>query len=139
MTGGICDKRVPARVKGKMYKTVVRPSMLCGLETVGLTKRQEAELEVAEMKMLRFALGVTRMDRIRNEYVRGTAHVGRLGDKVREARLSWFGQVLRKDAGYVGRRMLNMETPGGGEKERETKTEIYRCGKGRYASGWGDG
>ena len=42
VTGVICDKRVPARVKGKMYKTVVRPSMLYGLETVGLTKRQEA-------------------------------------------------------------------------------------------------
>ena len=27
----------------------------------------------------------------------------------------------------------------GGEKERETKTEIYGYGEGRYASGWGDG
>ena len=44
--------------------------MLYGLETVGLTKRQEAEMEVAELKMLRFLLGVTRMDKIRNEYIR---------------------------------------------------------------------
>ncbi|KAF7640909.1 hypothetical protein LDENG_00006140 [Lucifuga dentata] len=34
-----------------------------------------------------FSLGVTRMDRIRNEYIRGTAHVRCFGDKVREARL----------------------------------------------------
>ena len=27
--------------------------------------------------MLRFSLGVTRMDRIRNEFIRGTAHVRR--------------------------------------------------------------
>ncbi|KAF7653171.1 hypothetical protein LDENG_00086540, partial [Lucifuga dentata] len=60
--------------------------MLYGLETVALRKRQEAELEVAETKMLRFSLGVTRMDRIRNEYIRGTAHVRCFGDKVREAR-----------------------------------------------------
>ena len=45
--------------------------MLYGLETVALTKRQEAEMEVAELKMLRFSLGVTRMDKIRNEYIRG--------------------------------------------------------------------
>ncbi|KAK3534932.1 hypothetical protein QTP70_002014 [Hemibagrus guttatus] len=49
--------------------------------------------------MLRFSLGVTRLDRIRNEYIRGTAHVGRLGDKVREARLRWFGHVQRRDTG----------------------------------------
>ena len=58
------------------------------------------------------------MDRIRNEYVRGTAHVGWVGDKVRETKLGWFGHVLRRDAGYVGRRMLNMEPPGGVAKRR---------------------
>ena len=42
--------------------------MLYGLETVALTKRQEAEMEVAELNMLRFSLRVTRMDKIRNEY-----------------------------------------------------------------------
>ena len=72
MSGVICDRRVPARVKGKVYKVAVRPAMLYGLETVALTKRQEAEMEVAELKMLRFSLGVTRMDNIRNEYIRGT-------------------------------------------------------------------
>ncbi|MCJ8732893.1 hypothetical protein PDJAM_G00217090 [Pangasius djambal] len=76
-----------------VYETVVRAAMLYGLETVALRKRQESELEVAELKMLRFSLGVTRLDRIRNEYIRGTAHVGRLGDKVMEARLRWFGHV----------------------------------------------
>ena len=50
--------------------------MLYGLETVALTKRQEAEMEVAELKMLRFSLGVTRMDKISNEYIRGTARFG---------------------------------------------------------------
>ncbi|KAK3543217.1 hypothetical protein QTP70_013687 [Hemibagrus guttatus] len=72
--------------------------MLYGLETVSLKKRQESELEVAELKMLRFSLGVTRLDRVRNEYIRGTAHVGRLGDKVREARLRWFGHVQRRES-----------------------------------------
>ena len=57
MSGVICDRRVPARVKGKVYKVAVRPAMMYGLETVALTKRQEAEMEVAELKMLRFSLG----------------------------------------------------------------------------------
>ncbi|KAK3572547.1 hypothetical protein QTP86_000449 [Hemibagrus guttatus] len=63
--------------------------------------------------MLRFSLGVTRLDRIRNEYIRGTAHVGRLGDKVREARLRWFGHVQRRDM------LLRMLSP--------KHNEILRC------------
>ncbi|KAK3535188.1 hypothetical protein QTP70_004749 [Hemibagrus guttatus] len=74
VSGVLCDQKISARIKGKVYRTVVRAAMLYGLETVSLRKRQESELEVAELKMLRFSLGVTRLDRIRNEYIRGTAH-----------------------------------------------------------------
>ena len=62
--------------------------MLYGLETVPLIKKQEVELAMAELKMLRFSLGVTRMDKIKNEFIRGTAKVRQIGDKVREARLT---------------------------------------------------
>ncbi|KAI5628469.1 receptor tyrosine-protein kinase erbB-3 precursor [Silurus asotus] len=112
VTGVICDSRVSAKLKGKVYRTVVRPAMLYGLETVALSKRQVAKLEVAELKMLRFSLGVTTMNKIRNEFIRGTAHVRCFGDKVREARLRWFGHVQRRDMNYIGRRMLRMEPPG---------------------------
>ncbi|KAK3514974.1 hypothetical protein QTP70_000744, partial [Hemibagrus guttatus] len=106
VSGVLCDRKISARIKGKVYRTVVRPAMLYGLETVSMRKRQESELEVAELKMLRFSLGVTRLDRIRNEYIRGTAHVGRLGDKVREARLRWFGHVQRRER--KGRELADM-------------------------------
>ncbi|KAI5087616.1 hypothetical protein C0J45_22105, partial [Silurus meridionalis] len=104
IAGVISDRRVSVRVKGKVYRTVVRPEMLY--------ERQEVELEVAELKMLRCSLGVTTMDRIRNEFIRGTVHVGRFGDKVREVRLRWFGHVQRRNTGYISRRMLRIETPG---------------------------
>ena len=98
MPGVVCDGRVPARVKGKVYNVAMTPAMLYGLLTVALKKRQEAEMEVAELKMLRFSLGVTRMDKIRNEYIRGTAQVGKFGEKTREARLRWYGHIRRKDS-----------------------------------------
>ena len=70
VSGVICDRRLPIRVKGKVYSSVVRPAMVYGLETVAITKRQVEEIKVAEMKMLRFAMGVTRKDKIKNEYIR---------------------------------------------------------------------
>ncbi|KAK3541127.1 hypothetical protein QTP86_015732, partial [Hemibagrus guttatus] len=52
VSGVLCDQKISARIKGKVYRTVVRAAMLYGLETVSLRKRQESELEVAELKML---------------------------------------------------------------------------------------
>ena len=112
VSGVICDKRLPARVKGKVYSSLVRPAMVYGLETVAVTKKQVEEMEVAEMKMLRFAMAVTRKDKIRNKYIRGTVKVERLGMKMRESRLRWYGHVMRRDQEYVGRKMMEMELPG---------------------------
>ena len=112
VSGIICDRKLSTRVKGKVYNTAVRPAMLYGMETVALTRRQEAELEVAELRMLRFAMGVTRLDKIKNTHVRGTANVVRIGKKVRETRLRWYGHVLRRNAEYVGKRVIGMDLPG---------------------------
>ena len=60
VSGVLCDRKLSARVKGKMYKSVVRPAMLYGMETVAVTEKLVAKMEVAELKMVRWALGVTK-------------------------------------------------------------------------------
>ena len=62
--------------------------------------------------MVRWALGATRKDKIRNEYVRGTAKIAKLGDKLRNAKLRWYGHVKRREEDYVGKRMMEMAVPG---------------------------
>ena len=76
----ICDKRVAAKVKGKVYKTVVRPADAVWFGDSGTD--QEVELEVAELKILRlrFSLGMARTDRIRTRDIRWMAQVGCFGD-----------------------------------------------------------
>ena len=104
-----------------MYSSVVRPAMVYGLETVAVTKKQVKEMEVSEMKMLSFAMGVTRKDKIRNEYIRGTVKVERLGMKMREGRLRWYGHVMRRDQKYFGRKMIEMELPGKSKRVRPNR------------------
>ena len=108
----ICDRRLPARLKKKVYSSVMRPAMVYGLETVAVTKKQVKKMKVAELKMLRFAMGVTRKDKIKNEYIRDTVKVKRLGIKMREGRLRWYGHVMRRDQEYVERKVMEMELPG---------------------------
>ena len=90
--------------------------MVYGLETVAVTKKQVEEIKVAETNMLRFAMGVLRKDKIRNEYIRGTLKVELLGMKIREGRLRWYGHVMKRDQEYVKRRVMEMELRERGKK-----------------------
>ena len=76
VSGVLCDRRMNMKIKGKVYRTVVRPALMYGAETWVLKKAQEKKLEVAEMRMLRWMCGVTKLDKIRNERIRGTTKVG---------------------------------------------------------------
>ena len=61
-----------------------------------MTEKQGEKMEVAELKMVRWALGVTRKDKITNERVRGTAKIAKQRDKLRGIRLRWYGHVKRR-------------------------------------------
>ena len=51
--GVLCDMKLSARVKSKMYESVVRPIMRYGMKTVAVTEKQVGKMEVAELKMVR--------------------------------------------------------------------------------------
>ena len=78
-SGVLCDRKLSARLKEKIYKSVLRPAMLYGMETVAVTGRMEKEMEAAELKIVRCSLGVTLKDRVRNKYIWGTAKIRRIG------------------------------------------------------------
>lgn len=72
----MCDTRIAARVTGKVYKMVVRTAMVYGLERIALTKQNKITGGKTGL-----SLGETRMNRIKNDYIRGTAQVEHVGDK----------------------------------------------------------
>ena len=120
VSGVLCDRKLSAKIKGKMYKSVVRPTMLYGMETVAVPERRMEKMGVAKLKMVIWALGVTRKDKIRNECVRGTAKIAKLGDKLRNTRLRWYEHVKGRED-YVGKRMMEMPVPG--RKKRGSQGE----------------
>ena len=120
-SGVLCDKRISARLKGKVYKSVVRPALLYSSETWPMKRAQEKRMEVSEMRMLRWMCGVTRRDKIKNDYIRGTVKVTEITKKLQERRLQWFGHVMRKEEESVCRRVMNMEVPGKRRRGRPRK------------------
>ena len=135
VSGVLCNQKLSAKVKGKMYKSVIRPAMLYGMETVAVTERQMGKMEVAELKMVRWALGMKRKDKIKNEYVRGTSKIAKLGDKLCNARLRWYGYVKRREEDYVGKRMMEMAVPGK-RKRGKPKKKVDGFGERRHGKGW---
>ena len=63
VSGILCDRRISLRVKGR------------GL---GSEESTREKLDVAEMGMLRWISGVTKLDKIRNERIRGTTKMGEI-------------------------------------------------------------
>ena len=122
VSGLLCERKLSAKVKGK-------PTILYGMETVTVTERQVGKMEVAELKMVRWALGVTRKDKVRNDYVRGTAKIAKLEDKLRNARLRWYVQVKKREEDYVAKRMMEMVVPGRRKRGRPRRSWMDRHGK----------
>jgi len=69
------------RLKGKFYRSVARPTGPYDLECWVVDRRIEQSTSVAETRMLRRMSGVTRDDRIRNEYVRSSVGLASIVDK----------------------------------------------------------
>ena len=51
--------RVSGTVKGQIHQTMVRGAMIYGIGAIVVRKVQERKTEVAEMKMLRWPLGLS--------------------------------------------------------------------------------
>ncbi|KAG5595319.1 hypothetical protein H5410_036551 [Solanum commersonii] len=69
-------------------------------------------MHVAEMRMLRWMCGHTRSDKIRNEVIREKVGVAPVVDKLREARLRWFGHVRRRCVDALVRRCEGLAIKG---------------------------
>ena len=53
--------------------------------------------------------------------MRGTAKIAKLGDKLRNARLRWYGHAKRREESCVGKRMMEMAVPGRRKRGRPSR------------------
>uniref|UniRef100_W5NNY6 Reverse transcriptase n=1 Tax=Lepisosteus oculatus TaxID=7918 RepID=W5NNY6_LEPOC len=65
-----------------------------------------------KMKMLRWTLGLTRLDHVMNEGVRKTFKVAPITEKMRESRLRWYGHVLRNNDTSMAETALELNVEG---------------------------
>ena len=83
-------------------------------------------MKVAEMRTIHWICGHTRLDKIRNEVIRGKIGVASVEDKIRDARLRWFGHIRRRSMDAPVRRC-----------EKLDRSE-YKRSKGRSKKNWSE-
>ena len=61
----MCDRNIPTKLKDKVYKTAINPTMVYGAECWEVRKK-ERQLHTTDMRMLRWPRGKTRLDHVRS-------------------------------------------------------------------------
>ena len=81
-----------------------------GAEAWGMRNAERRKVNVVEMKCSRSLVGVSRMDRVRNEKVRRRAGIEReLASRADQRVLRWFGHVEKMDVCRMPRKVLMLE------------------------------
>ena len=101
------------KAKKCLYEGVIVPTTLYGAEACGMRSAERRKVNVLEMKCLRSLVGVSRMDRVRNDEVRRRAGIEReLASRADQRVLRWFWHVERMDEYRMARRVM-AEVSGG--------------------------
>ena len=103
-------KRFSLKMKGRVYKSCVRPVMLYGSETWCLKENEMAILRRTERAMVRAMCGVKLRDRRNTEDLREMLGLEESVEQLARANgVRWYGHVLRKDDEHVLRKALEFE------------------------------
>ena len=93
----ILDKKIPLKLKMKVYKSIIRLVLLYGGEIWVLRKKEKDILERMETRMVRWVAGISLLERRESDDIRRMCGVCKIGEKAREARLRYFGHVKRRE------------------------------------------
>ena len=112
LSGVICDKKVPTTLKILIYQTVIRPTLLYGCETWQMSVKDERRMATTDIRMVRWAMGVSLLEHRRNEEILEEAKVEQIAAVMRRRRLEWFGHVKRRDETENIRAVVEMKMEG---------------------------
>ena len=121
----LSNRGLGIRAKKCLYEGVIVPMALYGAEAWGMRSAERRKVNVLEMKCMRSLVGVSRMDRVRNEEVRRRAGIEmELASRADQRVRRWCGHVEIMDDNRRANRVLMAEVSGmTGTKETEVRLD----------------
>ena len=130
LSGVINDKKMPRKLKIKLYMTVIRPVLLYGAVCWTVRKKEEQILEKTEMRMLQRIKGATLRNKVKSVDIRKELGVTSIQEKIREMSLRWYGHMQRIEENNEVRAVVDMSA------RKKTKGETKREMDGLYPKGY---
>ena len=94
LTSVLSNRGLVIKAKKCLYEGVIVPTALYGAEAWGRRSAERRKVSVLVMKCLRSLVGVSRIDRVRNEEVRRRAGIEwELACRADQRALRWFWHV----------------------------------------------
>ena len=86
--------------------------MKFGSETWVLKKREEQRLEAAQMKFLRHLLGITKLDKEKNQCISQKKGVQNIVKEIKQYQKKWLQRVQRMDTNRLPKQALQYKPKG---------------------------
>jgi len=96
LSGILCTRGASLRMKGVVHKACVRSVLTYEAETWAMKAGVFQRLRATERRMLRMVCVVTLKDMVESTVIASRVEVDNLEEHLRQKRLSWFGDIVRR-------------------------------------------
>ena len=105
-------KQMNKETKLRIPNNTAKAALKFGSETWVLRKREEQRLEAAQMEFLRHLLGITKLDREKNQCIREKMGAQNIAKEIKQYKKKWLQYVQRMDTNRLPKQALQYKPKG---------------------------
>ena len=98
--------------KLRIHNITAKAALKSGSEAWVLKKREEQRLETAQMKFLRHLLGITKLDKEKDQCIREKTGAQNIVKEIKQYQKKWLQHVQRMDRNILPRQALKYRPEG---------------------------
>ena len=98
--------------KLRIHNITATAALKFGSEVWVLKKREEQRLEAAQMKFLRHLLGITKLDKEKNQCIRQKTGAQNIVQEIKQYQEKWLKHVQRMDTNRLPKQALKYKPNG---------------------------
>jgi len=105
-------KQMNKETKLRIHNITAKAALKFGSEAWVLMKRKEQRLEAAQIKFLRRLLGITKLDKEKNQCIREKTGAQNIVKEIKQYQKKWLQHVQRMDRNRLPRQALKYRPEG---------------------------